>query len=576
MTTRLEARFLTEVCGEVAEAWIDDDANVLGNLLRTLQMHAPPALWEPNPDVKPADALKWWGRRGGLRDHLQWLRPVLQAGEQPVFASVSLCVPGSATPTIYIPVPYAIKSYHSLRELLWPAPPGDAESEAATERNARLRVLIEKTPWEPLARTVSHALANVSHTMRVGDRPTYGWLAYAHASSKLVYLQDLTRVAHDALTLEEHFDLRNAATSEEVHVGMASALYIPLWNEQLVKVQVEGSEYAQAVLLLWSPVPNRWDRLYPCDPSTPVEVADHSEIRRTLSNGLSWIRGVISKESRSQKTTEAQVLALLHGLAVSSTDRGGDRSGILHGLGTVLAPLRSAHVPSPSPLMKWLEFQFSRTEGATDGLRNILETQGSRSLGTVPVVFLEHGRESRRILLGDWSRERDSLPWREVDLALDWEVAVRLGADPADNIDKFGQELSQIKIDRSEKYITIRYCLVPKPSAKRLIFGTSEGLKRYYAVRRGLPVTPGQVESDRSGYGLGLLLHRVVAGRHRVYRFLYLSADGSECMVEQALPILQHAEGEYAQDTTVRGRSNRGRRASRGTAASGAGPRARD
>ena len=227
---------------EAVEQYLIADSQLLRGLVRGI---AAPACELIKRESRPG-AMEWWNaKRGGLPTCVAFLEPFIRSPEPPVFAAVSLCMTSGA-PTLYVPVPWlkARDGLEGYRETLWINAPN------ATNDNS-----LRSVDWSTAARAQSHALANISYAVRVGDRPTLGLLAHAHKTHEPYYVPDTWAEPGTAPA-----GVRSVATEEERYLAMASVLYLPLCDP-LPPSEVLGSKHAAAVLMLWSPVPGYWDNI---------------------------------------------------------------------------------------------------------------------------------------------------------------------------------------------------------------------------------------------------------------------------------------------------------------------------
>lgn len=251
---------------------------------------------------KPQETLSWWQDKR-LPTSLAFLKHAIEKGEQPVFCNISLYTLSSA-PTLYIPVPYlrAKDGFNGFRETIWLNAPG--WDQASKSQQTRLpEWMTSEINWENAAREYSHAITNISYSVRVGDIPILGWLAQAHAGNCTIYIPDVRR-------LKERGGVKTVAVEEESYLGMASVLYIPLTHEKhlptytLDENELNDNEHAQAVLMLWSPLPHRWDSLLKATPNNAVNECSwcswKDDVVAPLGSNLRWLGGIISKDKVDQ------------------------------------------------------------------------------------------------------------------------------------------------------------------------------------------------------------------------------------------------------------------------------------
>lgn len=540
--------FASQVRLEAAEAALNDDSRLLCRVVSTIQ-----AIFKNSPDISaaiiskdnlaasPEEALDWWiTKKNGLPRSLEFLNQAIREGMQPVLCSISLYVHSSA-PTIYVPVPFsriAINQIHGFCDSTWLNPPENLSHLTGTEQD----------DWERIASEFSHAVCNLAYTVRVDDEPLLGWLAKAHAKSMALYLPDVSQASEmDAGTL-------TTAVSDERFLGMASVMYIPLaWEDPLSLFSTKGrdAEYAQAVLLLWSPIPGRWNSLISAESRRIARFAmslssELGHIKHKLSKALSWLGDLIAKDEHDQKKMDAQLLAFLYTLDRWSLDRSREVRqeflSLMHGMEALLTFIREDSPSKPTPAQQWLHEIILSSRG----LMRSLETFWKRSLREVPFLIDIWDTEKRIIRsfqssLGTANASINRVPCNAF-IPFEGKIALRIGVEPVSNLKKYAIDVTAVSVFISSAYATLRLTETPDAAAQKRLLGNKAGFLRYFALRRGLAV-PAKYENSGESYGIGLALFSLVATRARVYRKLYLSSDGEQCYVELSLPCERSRSG---------------------------------
>lgn len=446
---------------------------------------------------------------------IDMFRERLLAGDQPVFASISLRTTSTAY-TVYVPVPYrcARRSIKGLQKSLW------INHEFCGCMGASGAQL------EQVARSVSHALANISYSVWIEDQPDIGWLALAHASSEPIYIPDVRD-----LHVGKEASAKTVATAEEPFLGMASVLYIPLY----AKTPTQENP-APAVLMLWSPVRGRWDGCFPnagalaSNSSGPIAwtlkgAVPGKSFLKELWTEFQWTEHVAASDTKHYRRTELQVINLVLALLRWQESQNGPvKTAIGEFLHHADEPIQAVFRDATQKvsLHTWLSDLVTDKRGFVNRVLRQL------SISATDLVVTRTTAEPLILAL---SEVRDS-PYKlesavpsEQYIELDRETARQIAASPADNIMKYAKSLDAIHIDVTEKFVTVRYVETPTVASAQA-FREQRGFLRYFAIRRGLPVAPINVESQsQASSGLGLWINRVFESRTRAPARLYVSPD---------------------------------------------------
>lgn len=492
------------------------------------------------------ETLEYWRkqseRSGYASEIIKLLQPSIRAGSQPIFAAVSFCTQ-SAGPTVFLPVPYdsARKNVNQFRESLW------INAEHCLHADlAALDSFIEAA-----ARSISHALMNISYSARIDDTPVMSWLAKSHKDRSALYIPDVTN-----LRQANSFHVVSVSTGEEPFLGMASVLYLPLYNGAETKVP------ATAVLVLWSPIPRRWagtlDELglksasserRSTEPSA-YSVKDYSSLNDYLWSHLRWLANVVSRDESDVRRTELELLSFMLAMESWGAQQGGQFEqhfrDFFHGSYFLLECLKHA----PKGILSARSWIRDQLEEGGGGFVNELGWQPGwkdRVL-TGTNVILKRWTDSGLIVaethVGDSTKALNAflsnIP-ANVGIPFDHDVAMRIASEPAKNIGKYAAEVRQIQILLTQKFITLRYVETPKPSHIQRLVGSPEAFRRYYSTRRGLAPPP---HPDRSSPGLGLWLYRVFEAKMSIFWKLYVSPDGAEWHTDVAVRALELGKNE--------------------------------
>jgi hypothetical protein len=462
------------------------------------------------------------------------MRPCVDAGGQPVFAAVSLMV-RSTDPTVVVPVPLrSARSARGFSTSLWVnADDGD-----------RAQFKPSLTELREAVRAVSHALTNISYSVRIDDDPAVGWLARSHATSTAFYFPDVSSVDE-----AQGGDVYSAARREERHLAMASVLYIPL-----LKPKARGG-HSRAVLMLWSPVPHRWDdcfRIATPNESAPnvIEVGDFREpsLRKRICVYFHWLEHVIARDESSQHRSELQVLNFILLLVNWQARQHGDvRAAVdelLHRSKLQVEHLSGSRPPGTTSIGDWFYDILFSGNGFLNTLKQEWHRLGHRTydeLGSLPVRIKVYGETKLRRAWNELENRPDifsDVVPASARVPFDRTTAEFIGTEAVDNIAKYASRLNSISINVSRRFATVRFTEIPRKGDIARLIGSDESFSRYYAVRRGLAVAPrGANNMDEIGYGLGFLLYRVFAYRTKVFRKFYISPDGEHCHTDLVLPL---------------------------------------
>lgn len=493
--------------------------------------------------AKPEEALAYWGKRTGNEPSpiIKILERVIGSGNQPVFAAVSLRTL-SMGPTLFIPVPYlaARKGREDFVRSLW----------LNSDYGGVDKLPEEAVRFDDVVRTISHALVNISYSALIVDRPIMGWLARAHAESAAIYLPDVTKMhARDSARVV------SVSPVEELFLGMASVLYLPLHDPK----QAHGTDenIAPAVLMLWSPIPGRWNKIFTSTrfPAGTVQdeapeaftVPEYDRIKTHLWGRLRWLVNVVFKDNSELHKAELELLSFMFAMESWSAQQGGSAlvqfQSFFHGSLHLLRSLRDKPADrSRLAVRDWVDDLVRAPDGF---VKRLMEEWGRRlpELSLQLELWTGTDRELMEAPLGVRNEAYTTLlsAIAESNAAIEFDKATALyiASEPANNISKYAEDLTQIRIRLTRRYVTLSYIESPKQTSKERLLGSDSAFRTYYAGRRGIAVPPPTNESGTKGYGsgLGLWLYRVFAARAKVFRKLYVSPDGKEWRTEIAVPL---------------------------------------
>lgn len=498
-----------QILTEAVDALLRDEARVTERLqghLRESSLYE--LLSQRNDAVSGNKSLAWWQKRGGLPTSMRFLEGLLRKGTQPIFGVVSLCLRSSA-PTLYVPLPYGVDL-----------------GEDAIQR--ALLVPQEAIQASAGGREFSHAIANLAYSVRLNDDPRVGWLAEAHYTRRALYIADV-----DALG-----DSTTTAQDEERSLGMASVLYLPVVSEAIRPVQLARGAHASVLLMLWSPVPGRWDHLRAKQykASRTVQTIKEAALQpKALADEFPWLGHELIKEDKTHAVSDAQFLGVIFALdrcLKDCNDSGREiRQRLMHGILDLNEALFTDAAVGGTRLKDWLQGRLSANAEPITTLKNGL----GRSTDALPVELVTRragGRHSRTGTLGQ-IQHLIHLINADAHLGISEDLATAVLQEAASSIVAHGQALIGVVIDVSPLYSAVSFKFVPQRDARSRLHGSDTGFKQYFATRRGLIVP-----SERPGrLGLGLALYTRVPSRFGIYRRLYVSPDGEKWRVEVAVPL---------------------------------------
>lgn len=556
------------VVRDAVDIVLQSDSQTLGHLIHTLRHSSAVnsaliGLADGGRFAKrfQADAEHWWDSGDGLPPSYAFLRPHFRAG--PVFASVSLHLAGAA-PTLILPVPAVDLLRHGpagLRRSVWVNAPRSENLPGPDSPDAL-----------EFALAFSHAVTNTAMEVRVRDVPTGGWLARAHRDGRGLYIPDVR-------TVRDTSDVRTAAQSEERFLAMASVLYLPLDYEEIrqyaepVSGAIDPLIPSPAVLMLWSPVPRRWDHIVvddglgvrPVDKDgTAFEIlldsarAQPTDPRWTLSPEVTpafrWLDLVVALETKALRWAETQFLAPFFALHRASLDgskedarRFWDRIG--HGFGPLAQSLPDvARTQDPRiTTREWVARLLHAKDGPISHLRTRWPVPEVRAhkIGQARLTLRMLGPGGmtaviERETLAEWPDVLDAVPSKIgcCPTRVVAQTARALALELAKNIEAYAERVTGIEIDITERYVVARYHLELKARARDQLAGNPLGFLRYFAVRRGIVVPTVESTSDamRPSHGIGLALHSALSSRVGLYSALYISPDCARAHAALAMP----------------------------------------
>jgi len=481
-------------------------------------------LLERNPAAADAsETISYWKNRqnGAGSPLLEYIAPLIERGEQPVFASISFCI-SAESPTNFVPVPYtqAIESFTRFRETLLVS---------SHEVDHNFDDIVSR---QNAVRTLCHALANISYSIRLDDDPIEGWLGAAHAKRACIYHPDVT-------SLEGAPDIRTAAESEEPFLAMASVLYIPICPP-------DQTDPAPAVLMLWSPCPRRWDGVV--TPMIEGRIEEHDELCSLMWPSLRWMAVVAAREFSNLRRTELELIAYFlamqewAGMQGVEVRRHFDRFN--HSTGRLLSNLTSQEQAKVN-LREWTKAVLTSANGVIAAINNLAPEDdpgfSPRALLDTPVIIKASVGDvatTIRALKNEPAR-LDPFFSDERYIALDEAAACNIGAEPAHNIAKYAARIERILVSQTNGYATIS--IEEEPRSPTTLTGTEEAFVRYYAARRGLAQIPADSKPS-DGTGIGHWLFRILSDHVGVFSKLHTSPLGGKVTSVVSVRLLRGDE----------------------------------
>lgn len=498
----------------------------------------------------PTETLGYWRKRiasiGHATDIIRLLEPTISAGSRPIFAAVSFCTQ-SAGPTLFLPVPY--ESF--LRG-------GDQFFTTSFLINSDQCKYIELADQvgliEAAARSISHALVNLSYSARIDDTPVIGWLAESHKSRSALYLPDVSNLPDSRRVI-------SVSTTEELFLGVASILFLPLYDP------TESKEPAPAVLVLWSPTPGRWrgdvlqglgltrapeDR--GADEPKLFVLQEYPPLMDDLWGQFGWLGNVVAKDESDVRRAELEVLSFLLAMEFWAAQQGVDFlkkfKHFFQGSYFLIEAIKNSYKKMPTRGMAARDWIREQLTACGHGFVHELLSHDRwererRTLHGVPVLLEKWtgaGRFTAQFRVGDPEQALEAflsnIP-SEFSVPFADDVAMHIASEPANNIGKYAAELQEIQISLTTNFITLRYIEKPEPKHKERLFGTHDAFLSYYSTRRGL--APPR-HSDESSSGLGLWLYRVFEAKMNVFWKLYVSPNGAWWHTDVAVRLVHDRE----------------------------------
>jgi hypothetical protein len=360
----------------------------------------------------------------------------------------------------------------------------------------------------------------------------------AHVDRNTIYIPDVrgARV--------ESSKVVSIATAEEHFLGMASVLFLPLSDPS-----VHSEEFAPAVIMLWSPVPRRWDSLFTQQDSErdlqegALIVTDDAsrDVLKFLAEQLSFLFTHVSADKSNTLLRQMENLNFLVEFQ-AWIDSQGDPSVAIQFDRFFHGSLKLArHVLQQSneatPVKQWLDDLVRAPYPC--GFVKTLEKQSGWNLHDKLLHLVDRTKDSPirvSVSLGErgpiYEELLSTVP-STANIAVDLESIRSIATAPIDNISKYAYDLDAIEAELTRRFFTVTYVQKTKPDHIGGLVGDEFAFRRYYAIRRGLSVP--RLETLPST-GFGLWLWRVLATRLRVFSVLYMSPDGQSCHTEIAVP----------------------------------------
>ncbi len=507
-------------------------------------------LFTANPACTAARVQEWWRRLGGIPRHLPFLDIAIQHDLQPVLCNISIAAWGTRG-TVLVPVPMRIGDKQDfcdiIRKAIWVNYPVEVNGESP-ERSI-LGINGEQSSFDSheAIRLYSHALLNISQGVRLWDRPCLGYVAAAHQlpRGKVLYIPDVAKVPAKGATVNElGVRVVSSAREEEQFLGLSSVLYIPIAFEAPLDSNDPNGE-AYAVLMLWSPVPNRWSHLY--EGNDAVIVQSDIALNEACITHFEWLQDHLMKDRADNETREVSLLSMIENLLLwaggATRTRLDEFENRLHGLGVLFRYLTGNYTETKTPSdVDWLKFQFMDSDGLIKQLAFFFKSR----LGSLPLRLcvrneLVGGEEADIEKSGELKHIEESNFWQYIPvnmaLTVPDNVANGLATREAKNLKAYAAGLDRVDIDLSDQFLTLRLWERPNPQTLLDLTQCSNNYWRYFALRRGIPIA--RRESQRTtggGIGIGLAMFSALARHARMYRTVYCSPAGDVIWSELALP----------------------------------------
>lgn len=474
--------------------------------------------------------LKWWDKhQNGFQDSLSFIKRYVEQGAQPIFLNLSYYSLTSSQ-TLYVPTPYHAckKGFSGFAKTVWVNAP---------ERQAR-----EETNWEFAARDFSHACSNIPYSVRIGDKPTVGWLTKSHETRQAHYIPDVENIYRE----ETPTKVFSAAKADQPYLGMASVLYIPLAGGRIKPIRPDLSSsgnHARAVLMLWSPIPNRWD--YLMDPSWQVYddarvlyKSDGCLISDAAYQRLGWIEDMIARDSSNQVWREAEYIDLAKSVLDLPKDSGTEFEDKIekafHGLGGIITALDKGRSDKYCYLPDIVSYLLDSGGKKEESVFDFLSSNRKLRDDTSYVLYLRGVRACKgRRDVCDYTNEHLS----NGVVTLEESATKKALREPIRNVSEYSVYIKKVEIYISDKSLTIRISEKPKDHVRDFLIGGSKQFKNYYASRRGIPTKRVSGGERKGTSGLGMSMYSAIAERVGVFNRFYISPnEGIKCYALVSLP----------------------------------------
>jgi len=308
-----------------------------------------------------------------------------------------------------------------------------------------------------------------------------------------------------------------------------------------------------AVLWLWSPVPDYWSRLsgngsYQAKAVAPgaVELApEEYKFVYTVSERFGWLEEVIEQLTREQLLLETQLIAFIQRMDSETADSGPEvRSAYKAGLhGQDFVALARAVVSGAA--RSTVSAQETLTEcvfGPATALLPRLQSEWKRELIGLPLSLRRVGGDlavDATFAAGEWENLLAQLPEGILLRGLNRECALALFQEVLANTSRYAERLERVVLELTDRYLTVILEQQPTDEARAALTQGANSFESYYAIRRGLISAEGL---QSRGRGLGLAVQSVLGSHLKVYQKFYLAPDGSRSRHVVALPIVWRRE----------------------------------
>ncbi|MCW3109057.1 MAG: hypothetical protein JWQ09_3563 [Segetibacter sp.] len=386
-----------------------------------------------------------------------------------------------------------------------------------------------------MSKRYNHALLNLSGCVKYSEDGYHtNVLAKSHHNGECIYIPNM---ANEAKEGKLGFSIADIQT-----LGMASLLLIP--------ITMKSNAWTSMVLMLWSPIPNRWDRLMKAGneknrvelsvKSSPIDFVPTKKIVDSLKDMSEYFSLLKSYETIRAYDTYRLLESMDTSSDTNQDSSNNDRvTRIMHKYDKLVYFLTQPsykrktenHITVYALLERLLLDSTSVIRTLSGGEAHDIRVANKEEF----MINLTYGNKNATIFYRDiekYSKEK----YMKLKIDLGESMITPIALSPIDNLKKYADALIGIDIEISKGFLCLRFRQRIKEKIKHSFIEDKDGFYKYYSVRRGLPVV-----APESSLGLGNIIFKCVGYMLGCSKKLHISSDGTESYDEIWLPILHES-----------------------------------